>query len=223
MRRRIRPQEPTVLRVNSDAWTKAYLQARLVERSGGEKVSAAIRDRYKRKSIQTALSNMYSGVCCYCEVEIRPAGYENIEHLRPKKRFPKRAFDWHNLHLACAACNQKKGSKWFYDAPFLDSAHDPVEEHVGYRAELGVGVFCVPLNGSQRAAKTIQSTNMNDQRHLEKRATFYGPLLKVIMEISADPAHPESIRQRTQLEALKQGPYGGMISFMCRTLLPGEI
>ena len=67
---------------------------------------------------------------------------EEIEHFRPRSRFPDLSFDWINLVYACRRCNQSKGDSWpgFEDASvnLLLAAEDPryrpVSEYVSPNA-----------------------------------------------------------------------------------------
>lgn len=46
--------------------------------------------------------------CMYC---VDSLGCD-IEHFRPKARYPKHAFKWNNLLLCCTACGRLKGSRF---------------------------------------------------------------------------------------------------------------
>lgn len=86
-------------------------QARTVKGSKDPATEAA--RLWNRRSSKTAraafdevrrtLEQMASGLerCMYCEDSHGP----NIEHFRPKSRFPLDSFDWNNLLLACEGCN----------------------------------------------------------------------------------------------------------------------
>jgi uncharacterized protein (TIGR02646 family) len=47
--------------------------------------------------------------CAFCEAPL--LGDREVEHFRPKTRYPLAAFIWRNLFLICGGCNQKKGSE----------------------------------------------------------------------------------------------------------------
>jgi uncharacterized protein (TIGR02646 family) len=47
--------------------------------------------------------------CYYCERD----RYRDIEHVRPKRHYPERCFDWSNYVYACVICNQdRKGDRF---------------------------------------------------------------------------------------------------------------
>jgi uncharacterized protein (TIGR02646 family) len=68
-----------------------------------------------------AIAGMSHGFCAYCQCPVssshpgkdgekKPPG--QIEHFRPKARFPAQAYDWDNYFLSCMGCNGAKHDKW---------------------------------------------------------------------------------------------------------------
>lgn len=70
---------------------------------------APFNEMYKRDDIKNALNNIYKNKCAYCEEKVEQL---HVEHYRPKKIYYWLAFSWDNLILACATCNQFKGSNF---------------------------------------------------------------------------------------------------------------
>jgi uncharacterized protein (TIGR02646 family) len=64
---------------------------------------------YKRDDIKNGLINIYKNKCAFCEQRVEQY---HIEHYRPKKIYYWLAFSWDNLILACATCNQNKGTNF---------------------------------------------------------------------------------------------------------------
>ena len=102
-----------------------------------------------RRRIRETLAQDFGGICTYCERRCEPQSSasnppnrEEIEHFRPRSRFPELSFAWLNMVYACRRCNQAKGNSW----PSLDddminrllSAEDdrytPVSEYVSPNA-----------------------------------------------------------------------------------------
>ena len=93
----------------------------------------------------------FSGICAYCERKCEPQTpsgnpfREEIEHFRPRRRFPELAFDWSNLVYACRRCNQSKADSWpgFEDASINllltaeDPRYTPVSEYVSPNESAG--------------------------------------------------------------------------------------
>ncbi|WP_437911130.1 hypothetical protein WME95_33095 [Sorangium sp. So ce327] len=71
--------------------------------------------------VRQAIAGMSHGFCAYCQSPVssthpgkggedRPPG--QIEHFRPKARFPAQAYAWDNYFLGCMGCNGAKHDKW---------------------------------------------------------------------------------------------------------------
>ena len=54
------------------------------------------------------LQGAFSSICVYCE---RLSGME-VDHFRPKSKFPEQVYEWSNWVLACRDCNFAKLDKW---------------------------------------------------------------------------------------------------------------
>jgi uncharacterized protein (TIGR02646 family) len=136
---------------------------------------------YAAKSVKNALIKAQHGKCCFCESRVLHVDYGDVEHFRPKGGFRQKesdalskpgyywlAYDWSNLFLSCALCNQRYKGNLF---PLLDpskrarshrddirdeqplfihaSADDP-EKCIGFRAETPYAI-----GGSRRGRATI--------------------------------------------------------------------
>ncbi len=65
--------------------------------------------KYKREDIKAALNEIYKSKCAYCEMKVEQL---HVEHYRPKSKYYWLAFSWDNLIVACATCNQNKGTNF---------------------------------------------------------------------------------------------------------------
>ena len=54
------------------------------------------------------LGRVFFGLCGYCEEICRG----EVDHFRPKSRFPERVYEWANWVFACRDCNGSKLDKW---------------------------------------------------------------------------------------------------------------
>ena len=90
-----------------------------VERKLTEKSKKAIdslkREKLKNGSYNTpevnaALKEMFHGKCYICENR-QIVSYQ-IEHLNPHRGNTELKFDWDNLFLSCAYCNNTKSDKY---------------------------------------------------------------------------------------------------------------
>jgi len=120
-----RGRAPDVLTRNRARWLKALQRART------EEARKLALDRYRHADVKQALVTLFHGKCAYCESFILHIDYGHIEHYRPKAKYPRQAFTWSNLVLACGVCNgsEHKGD-WFPlkadGGPLINpSAEDP--------------------------------------------------------------------------------------------------
>ena len=74
--------------------------------AAGEKPSWA-RHSYWRKA-KADMINAYNGICAYACCEISPSSSAEIDHFRPKSRYPQEAYEWENLRLCSSNINKRK-------------------------------------------------------------------------------------------------------------------
>ncbi len=108
-----------------------------VERKNTEKAEKAIESlqnakkknsTYNTPEVNSALREMFHGKCYICEN--REITSYQIEHLIPHRGDKELKYDWKNLYLACAHCNNTKLDKY---EPILDCTKDNIEEHIAFR------------------------------------------------------------------------------------------
>ncbi|MBK6972203.1 MAG: TIGR02646 family protein [Sterolibacteriaceae bacterium] len=101
--------------------------------------------------------------CMYC---VDSHG-SDIEHFRPKARYPGRAFEWSNMLLCCTECGRFKGSQFpmanrrpmlidpTAEDPWQHLDFDPDTGNLTARFDLHVGDWSV------RGAKTVEILRLN--------------------------------------------------------------
>lgn len=108
-----------------------------VERRETEKSKEAIdslkREKSKNGSYNTlevnkALREMFHGKCYICENK-QVTSFQ-IEHLNPHRGNVDLKYDWNNLFLVCAHCNNTKLDRF---APILDCTKENIEELIAFR------------------------------------------------------------------------------------------
>ena len=97
-----RTPKPAVLVRKADEWQKCLSQAHT------EKERKRAEARYRHEEIKEVLCRMFHGKCAYCESKLTHVDFGDIEHYRPKSKWPQLTFEWENLMLACGICNQNK-------------------------------------------------------------------------------------------------------------------
>lgn len=89
------------------------------------------------KETSENLKQMYANCCMYCEGTVGVTSYEQIEHFRPKSKYPELCFEYDNLHLACEICNNNKSNK--YKDEYIDPTLVNPREYIYYRNWEAVG------------------------------------------------------------------------------------
>ncbi len=67
----------------------------------------------KKNDRKAELNEDFHGICGYCGKNFLATNCEaQIDHFRPKSRFPEYADKYSNLVLSCKVCNNKKNKDW---------------------------------------------------------------------------------------------------------------
>jgi uncharacterized protein (TIGR02646 family) len=112
------------------------------------------------QSAKQKLSENQGDYCCYCDRRLDVIALE-VEHLKPKKKFPAQEFKWDNFLLACKSCNIVKDDKDLLGAILFPHTHDTF-----YAFSISPSAFVIPRNGLQPAdnalaEKTIRELGLN--------------------------------------------------------------
>ena len=129
-------------------------------------------DAYWRR-FHDVLSHAFHNICGYCE-EITKG---EIDHFRPKSKFPKLVYCWTNWIFACHECNHAKLDKWpseGYVYPCTLCNFNRPERYFTFDTQTG---FILPRRNLEpnlrpRALKTIADLRLNDFHHLKKRVEW---------------------------------------------------
>jgi len=115
----------------------------------------------------------FRGLCAYCEVTARG----EVDHFRPKSKFPELVYAWSNLVFACHDCNMLKRNKWpgrGYVDPCAKT--QPARPEIFFNFDLLTGEILVksglsPIRHS-KAADMIKDLRLNEFHHLRTRTTW---------------------------------------------------
>lgn len=124
MRRLSKDTIPEILKTESAAWTAKYIAA---IQAKNESFTP-----WRDTSLVAKLINETHGKCAYCEGIIADVAAPNVEHVLPKSRRPDLVVDWHNLTLACPACNSAKGVYYSETSPLLNPYLDDPDSHLEF-------------------------------------------------------------------------------------------
>jgi len=148
------------------------------------------------REFQPELSRAFFCNCGYCEETCSG----EVEHFRPKSRFPARVYKWSNWILACHTCNHKKATLWprgGYVDPCAKSPSAKPEAHFAFDTKTGeiVAKPSLPPSRHGKAAQMIGDLGLNDYYHLKKRIQW---LMAVKTAVAGDdpndPGHVGFIR-----------------------------
>ncbi|MCM1193670.1 MAG: HNH endonuclease [Butyrivibrio sp.] len=92
------------------------------------KVAKLKNGSYNTPEVNAALNEMFHGKCYICENK-EGTSYQ-IEHLVPHRGDVDLKYDWNNLFLSCAHCNNTKLDRF---DPILDCTKENVEELIAFR------------------------------------------------------------------------------------------
>lgn len=157
-----RTPKPALLKKKSHIWTKTLLSC----------VNTDARNKqlkkYRNPKIREALETMFHGKCAYCESKISHISFGNIEHYRPKRLFPQRAFLWRNLLLACERCNNAKLDH-FPDAtqggPLINPVkHDPDRHFRFFYDPVAKLATVIPTTKQGKTTEQLLKLNRPDLR-----------------------------------------------------------
>jgi uncharacterized protein (TIGR02646 family) len=141
---------------------------------------------YAHSTVKEALIVAQHKKCCFCERIIANDG--DVEHFRPKKAYRQKAgeklqypgyywlaYEWDNLYLSCAPCNQRHKKNLF---PLIDphsrakDHHHKISQEQPLLIDPGMedpedfiefhGEMLSPANNNARAKATITMLKLND-------------------------------------------------------------
>jgi uncharacterized protein (TIGR02646 family) len=210
-----RGRAPNVLTRNRARWSRDLQQAKTPE----ERQRAL--DKYRHADVKDALVALFHGKCAYCESFIRHVDYGHIEHYRPKAKYPKQAFTWSNLVLACGVCNgsEHKGDRFPLKAEggllinpctedparHLSFEYDPVAKLASVRGKTTRGDTtekCLGLN--RQDLRTHRSSRIKQLWFIAQRARS-DPEARQLLDDAAASSQEYSAFAHLLRDALQKG------------------
>lgn len=172
-----RTKKPAVLVQNAKNWTIEYLKAKQIYQDSNtpdnKKILQNIENRYNQTEVKDALKIMFNKKCAFCESHITHIDYGQIEHFKPKSKYPKLCFEWNNFLLSCPICNGKsnKGDKFPLKkdgGPFINPVVEKPEDFLKFEFDTITKTFLIfPKN--TRAITTIKELGLNRDDLVENR------------------------------------------------------
>lgn len=177
---------------------------------------------YGCNEVRSALDQLQSGTCIYCEANLRPVTDGHVDHYRPKGGYTAgrtsklvqpgyflHAYKWENLVLSCPNCNDGFKKNHFpladessrntstvdvssEDPLFIDAFRDEPRDHIRFRSDVPFAV-----GGSLRGNTTIDligldRQDLNDARRKKLKLLF---VLKLALQ-----AHPPGSKHHAKIK-----------------------
>lgn len=192
-----RTDKPNVLVQNAENWTVEYLEAKSIYENSrtleNKKALQRIEKRYNHDEIKSSLKVMFNKKCAFCESHITHIDYGQIEHFKPKSKYPDLCFEWNNFLLSCTVCNgiSNKGNKFPLEdegGPFVNPIEEIPDDFFKFEFdEVTKQFFVFPKN--KRALITIKELGINRDDLLENRTIELSKIiymLDIVLEKNQD-------------------------------------
>ena len=212
-----------------------------VDRRPEAPASLAEKSHYNGEDVREALEGDFHRKCYLCEGMLN-AGFD-VEHLRPKARFPEQMFDWDNLFPAHTRCNGRR-KKWnenmWPEGDLLDCTKDDVEGRLSQQivADISVGAVFFAKNGDDSAAKNTAlelnhlhaGDNIAGREILSAVHIRYTKLLQVLASYyhaaEQDGTESESAAAHSRKLSImlrRDTPYAGLMRDTFQKILPDRL
>lgn len=135
----------------------------------------ALSTNYKHEDNKNALKDASHGKCMYCESKVDHIYFGDVEHIKPKTKYPALKFEWTNLGYVCAKCNNSKGDKFEEETHYINPYAEEPKDHL-----IALGALLKHKNGSERGELTTLDIELNRPELLEKRQARLNDIQKWI-------------------------------------------
>ena len=203
-----RKEKPLILIENDKIWTKNYLiakenysQNKTLE---NKKLVEKAEKKYNNKTVKASLKSMFNNKCAFCESNITQVYAGDIEHFRPKSKFPELCFEWKNLLFACSICNGKsnKGDKFPNENEggiLINPVNENPYDFFRFEFDQVTKLFLlIPLN--ERAETMLKTIKLNREDLAEFRTI---ELMKIVNLISKIQITEEIINEFSNIFSKK--------------------
>lgn len=127
----------------------------------------------KWRDFHENVSNAFSSNCGYCEELCNG----EVDHFRPKSKFPELVYEWNNWVLVCHTCNWKKSNHWppaGYVDPCTKSQRARPESYFDFDTKTGE---ILPKSGltaarKRKANRMITDLGLNAFHHRKQRVLW---------------------------------------------------
>lgn len=117
-------------------------------------VKKKILDSGKWSPAKAQLAAETHGKCAFCESPTTATNYGDVEHYRPKSKFPWFAYCYENFLLSCTLCNGTKGNQHIAGTAFVEPVPPWPDGHVPTPAEVLAFALSIDPDPADPAAVT---------------------------------------------------------------------
>ncbi len=156
--------------------------------------------------------------CMYC---VDSHG-SDIEHFRPKARYPRRAFKWANMLLCCTECGRFKGSQFplsgrrallidpSAEDPWQGLDFDPVTGNLTARFDLASGDW------SAKGTKTVEVLQLDRREAMAAGyLTTFQRLRRIVQDALAQPAAEATLGPQLLADLEEADDHGLLVWCFC--------
>lgn len=115
------------------------------------------------KELHPLLLNMTNNHCSFCDTKFDEDQIENsveIEHFKPKIKYPKDSYNWHNLFIICHACNKAKNDEYKDELLKPDENNYQFDDYFRFNFRTGNGEIEFIDDDYQDHTKKIKAKKM---------------------------------------------------------------
>lgn len=173
------PSADALARLNACAARHVDLEGR------GEIVPKGTLNCYRRAEVKSSIEAQTGGKCAYCESKIGHVYWGDVEHILPKAIFPRLRYEYSNLTLACAVCNNNKSDYFDPAAPILHPHDDTPEDHL-----VALGPLVWHRNASTTGRRTVELLGLNRDGLWNRRKDLLDRIVAVADRYALEPPGP---------------------------------
>lgn len=175
----VRSQQPDCLASNGQTWIADWANKLAADPTA----TWSWKSKPCETAIRTALAQGSGGHCSYCDSW--PKNDPEIDHWKPKRRFPMLSFEWTNLYGACHDCNNKKGDR--FDEALLrpdEEGYDFDRYFTFVGADFALAPNpAAPAEDQRRAEITIQMLGLNRVDLRDARRKYQGTMFRYMPQL----------------------------------------
>lgn len=166
---------------------------------------------YRADINKLALIKASCDKCMYCESKVTDIYPGDVEHIRPKSKYPAEEFIWENLGFACWRCNNSKRNRYDDENPFINPYDDDPSDHF-----CAAGTLIFGLPGDIRADYTWKAIDLNRAQLAESRRERVLNLQRSINEYlnAKDGVRKEFLRDTLISECAEDKEYSFILKDM---------